>query len=106
MAKKGGGTSGCLVFLIIIGLILYYPMKCYKEWKMNPLEYQVNVRAAHFRKSPSLKGKIIKTAKKGTTFFMLNDSSYNSVDRRWVHGTIGNDTGWIYRELIEQDIWK
>lgn len=104
--SNGNNGSGCIIVLIVIGLIIYYPTKWYKEWTMNPLEFQVKVPVANFRSLPSKSGKIIAKARKGETFIQLNDSSIDKIDTMWVLGIIGTDTGWIHRDLLEQDIWK
>ncbi|MGC6414077.1 MAG: hypothetical protein ACON5K_05185 [Bacteroidia bacterium] len=98
--------SGCVTVLIVLGLIIYFPLKCYKEFTKNPLEYHTKVKRSNFRKSPNLNGEIIKTVNKGTQFLMLSDSSFSQNDSSWVQGVIANDTGWIYMDLLEHDIWK
>lgn len=104
--KDDSAGAGCYVVLIIIGAMIYFPMKWYKEWTMDPLEYQIKVNVANIRENPNMQSKIVRKAKKGQTFFMFSDSSYSKPDSLWVNGTIEGDTGWIYKELLEQNIWK
>ena len=104
--SKINEDSGCITLVIVIGLVIYFPLKCYKEFTKNPLEYHTKVVRSNFRKSPNLSGPIIKTVNKGTQFLMLSDSSFSKNDSSWVQGVIANDTGWIHMDLLEQDIWK
>ena len=101
-----GSGNGCIIVILVIGAIFYFPVKWCKEWTMNPLEYQIKVAVANFRNEPSMKSQIIRKAKKGQTFMMLSDTSYSKPDSLWFNGVIDGDTGWIYKELLEQDIWK
>lgn len=105
--NSGDGCMGLLIGIaVIVGLIIYYPMKWYKEWTYNTLEYQINVDVANFRAGPSKESRILRKAKRGETFMELTDSSISATDSMWIRGFIGQDTGWIYRDLLEQDIWK
>jgi len=92
---------GCVFKLAIIGAVVYFSYNYIKKWFSDPLEYNVKVEVANFRKDPNESSKIIKKLKKGDEFILLNDSSFNE-NKKWGLGTNSNDTGWIYMNLVEQ----
>lgn len=119
MAKNKSG-GGCLIILIIIGAICYYPIKCYHYLTFDPLEYFVSTKMANLRNGPGKEFSVVRILNKGDRVLQITDSSYarkevyivelDSIiivsDYKWIKVVNKNDTGWIHKSTLTQDSWN
>jgi hypothetical protein len=118
MVKNNSG-GGCLVILTIIGIIVYFPMKCYHNLTFDPLEYTIVTKQANLRYGPGKAFTVIRTLLKGDAVYQISDSSIAKKpvylkekdttilvsDPQWIRVVNNKDTGWIHKSTLSQDKW-
>ena len=107
--------GGCMIILIIIGVICYFPMKYYHYLTFDSSEYIVATKMANLRYGPGREFSVVRILSKGDKVLQITDSSYARrmvynveldsfiivSDYKWLKVVNNLDTGWIHKSTLE-----